>query len=595
MRVTDENFIKHLKKKREEALQYVIDEYMGIVKAIIYNALKSYNDPQIIEECISDTFLGAYENAKQFRGDKEDFRKWICTIAKFKAISKLRRLSKTPYFYELNEPGEATISAEEEYFIKTTTEEVFIMMTQLEQLDRDIFTMKYLSAIKVWTAIQYVGMAFSTPLGLLFIMQYLGFHMTRKKIMALLTIPFISLIMVATNDIHHFHYRVFEIDPILGAPYVHQEIGIWYIIHGIFTFGCMFVSFLLVLIHWKETTKSYRQQLIALMCGQLIPMITAFIYLLGLTPQGVDPVPMVLWASSFLYLWSINSSRLFRVLPVAKDAIFHSINDGVIVLDESARLIEFNQACSKVFPQLTRSMISRDIRKTWLEVTGQPMPFTLEAVVNTQDIEMVLSDHTYQVRVTELQHVNHGKGLLLIFTDITELKELQRQLEQLAFYDELTQIYNRRAFFQQCNQAYSEARESSSAFTVILMDIDHFKNVNDTYGHAIGDQLLVHVVKVCQSVLKNGELFARYGGEEFVLALKDSTLLEGQALANLLCNSVESQPLMTAEGAIRATISCGVAEGTKGQETLYQLLNNADKALYAAKQAGRNRVHVFLE
>ncbi len=452
-----------------------------------------------------------------------------------------------------------------------------------------------LGTIKVWTAIQYVGMAFSTPLGLLFIMQYLGFRLTRKKIMALLAIPFISLIMVATNDIHHFHYRVFEIDPVLGTPYVYQEIGIWYIIHGIFTFGCMFVSFLLVLIHWKETTKAYRQQLIALMCGQLIPMITAFIYLLGLTPQGVDPVPMVLWASSLLYLWSINSSRLFRVMPVAKDAIFHSINDGVIVLDESERLIEFNQACSKVFPQLTRSMIGRDIRKAWLEVTGQTMPFTLEAAVNTQDIEIVLSNHTYQVRITELQHVNHGKGLLLIFTDITELKELQRQLEQQAYYDELTQINNRRAFFQQCNQAYSEAGEASSAFTVILMDIDHFKNVNDTYGHAIGDQLLVHVVKVCQSVLKKGELFARYGGEEFVLALNYYTLSEGQALANLLCNSVESQPLMTTEGAIRATISCGVAEGTTGQETLYQLLNNADKALYAAKQAGRNRVHVYLE
>ena len=133
-------------------------------------------------------------------------------------------------------------------------------------------------------------------------------------------------------------------------------------------------------------------------------------------------------------------------MPVAKDAIFHSINDGVIVLDESARLIEFNQACSKVLPQLTRSMIGRDIRKAWLEVTGQTMPFTLESAMNTQDIEIVLSHHTYQVRVTELQHVNHGKGLLLIFTDITELKGLQRQLEQLAFYDELTQIYNRRAF-----------------------------------------------------------------------------------------------------------------------------------------------------
>lgn len=452
-----------------------------------------------------------------------------------------------------------------------------------------------LDAIKFWTAIQYVGMAFSTPLGLLFIMQYLGFHLSRKKIMALLAIPFISLIMVATNDMHHFHYKIFEVDPVLGAPYVYQEIGIWYIIHGIFTFGCMFVSFLLIVKYWKETSKTYRQQLIALMCGQLIPMITAFIYLLGLTPQGVDPVPMVLWISSLLYLWSINSSRLFSVMPVAKDAIFQSINDGVIVLDESFRLIEFNQACSKVFPQLTRSMFGVDFRKLWLEVTGQTMPFTLETTMNTQEIELDLMSHTYQVRISALRHVNHGNGHLLIFTDITELKKLQRMLEQQAYYDELTQIYNRRAFFQQCNQAFSEIRASSTAFTVVLMDIDYFKSVNDTYGHAVGDQLLVHVVQVCQSQLKKGELFARYGGEEFVLALKGYSLSKGEALAKQLCHCVETQPLMTIEGAIYATISCGVAEGTNEEETLYQLLNKADKALYGAKQAGRNRVHVYLE
>uniref|UniRef100_UPI0023ED30F9 histidine kinase N-terminal 7TM domain-containing protein n=1 Tax=Lysinibacillus fusiformis TaxID=28031 RepID=UPI0023ED30F9 len=87
-------------------------------------------------------------------------------------------------------------------------------------------------------------------------------------------------------DMHHFHYKIFEVDPVLGAPYVYQEIGIWYLIHGIFTFGCMFVSFLLIVKYWKETSKTYRQQLIALMCGHLIHMITAFIYLLCLTPQG---------------------------------------------------------------------------------------------------------------------------------------------------------------------------------------------------------------------------------------------------------------------------------------------------------------------
>ncbi|WP_322090975.1 histidine kinase N-terminal 7TM domain-containing protein [Cytobacillus massiliigabonensis] len=106
----------------------------------------------------------------------------------------------------------------------------------------------------------------------------------------------------------------------------------------------MFLALLLVFFHWKETAKVYRPQLIILMCGQLVPILTAFIYLLGFTPPGIDPVPMVLWISSLLYLWSIHSSRMFTIMPIAKDAIFNSINDGVIVLDETNRLIELNQA-----------------------------------------------------------------------------------------------------------------------------------------------------------------------------------------------------------------------------------------------------------
>ncbi|KOY80040.1 diguanylate cyclase [Lysinibacillus macroides] len=448
-----------------------------------------------------------------------------------------------------------------------------------------------LGAIKFWTTISYAGMAISAPLGLLFIMQYIGFNITKNKIVILLVIPFISLIMVATNDIHHFHYRVFEIDPVRGVPYIHQEIGVWYIIHGVFTFASMFVAFLLVLAHWKETVKTYRWQLIALMCGQFIPMIMGFVYLMGFTPQGIDPVPMTLWVSSLLYLWSIHSSHLFRVMPVAKDAIFHSINDGVIVLDQFYRLIEFNQACRKMFPQLSKSMFGMDFAQVWFIVAGQSMPFTLE----TREFEITLTTaeqtiRTYQVRITALQH---DKGILLIFTDITALKNLQTMLEQQAYYDELTQIYNRRAFFKQCNQAYREAIEASTAFTVILMDIDYFKKVNDTYGHAIGDQVLVHVAKVCQSQLTKGELFARYGGEEFVLALKGSTLAEGEALAEQLCHSVASQPLHTTEGMITTTISCGVAEVIHHEETLYQLLNKADQALYLAKRAGRNRVYIY--
>ncbi|MEK5040659.1 histidine kinase N-terminal 7TM domain-containing diguanylate cyclase [Sporosarcina sp. FSL K6-3457] len=455
-----------------------------------------------------------------------------------------------------------------------------------------------LEQIKFWTVILYIGLPFAPPLGLLFIMKYLGIKLTKKRYVALFIIPIVSLVMVATNDWHHFYYRVFEIDPILGAPYVHQEIGMWYMIYGAFIFSCMFVAFLLVLSRWRETAKVYRLQLFALMCSQLLPMLTAFLYLIGFTPPGIDPVPMVLWLSSLLYLWSINSSRMFMIMPVAKDTIFNSINDGVIVLDESYRLIEYNQVCVRMFPGLHKSMFGMDFDKVWFALVGDSFPSEFETAAFIWEMQVDVDDskRIYQVRTSLLQHTHDRKGLLLIFTDITELKRLQVKLEQQAYYDELTQILNRRAFFQQTEQDFAAAKKTSSPLTVILIDIDFFKKVNDTYGHDVGDQMLRHVVKVCQTQLEEGILFARYGGEEFVLALNGSTALEGEALANQLRRHVEAQPLITAEGAISVTLSSGVAEATQEtEETLHQLLNKADIALYAAKREGRNRVCVYTE
>jgi len=176
-----------------------------------------------------------------------------------------------------------------------------------------------LEQIKLWTIIIYIGMPFSAPLGLLFIMKYLGMNIMKKRYHVLLLIPVVTFVMVVTNDFHHLYYRILAVDPILGAPFIHQEIGLWYIVHGLFTFSCMFVAFLLVISRWKETAKMYRPQLIALLCGQLVPMLTAFVYLIGLTPPGVDPVPMVLWLSSLLYVGQLTPpgcSQLCRLQKI---------------------------------------------------------------------------------------------------------------------------------------------------------------------------------------------------------------------------------------------------------------------------------------
>lgn len=91
--------------------------------------------------------------------------------------------------------------------------------------------------------------------------------------------------------------------------------------------------------------------------------------------------------------------------------------------------------------------------------------------------------------------------MLIILTEITELKRLQAQLEKQAYFDELTQVYNRRAFFQQSGQKLEHAKAAQTPLTVILFDIDYFKKVNDTYGHMIGDQILKHVAQICQTKL----------------------------------------------------------------------------------------------
>nr|WP_306470841.1 sensor domain-containing diguanylate cyclase [Ectobacillus ponti] len=285
-------------------------------------------------------------------------------------------------------------------------------------------------------------------------------------------------------------------------------------------------------------------------------------------------------------------------MPVAKEVIFNSIGDGVIVLDKSNRLIEFNQAIRDMFPELDASVFGSGFHEVWFRLSGGAFPFQLEAVPFTREVQLMVQDaaRTYQIRALPLQYNAAGKGVLIIVSDITELKILQIQLEHQAYYDELTQIYNRRAFFQQCNREFAEAQNAHSAFTVILMDVDYFKRVNDTYGHHIGDQLLMHVVKVFQTELGEGALFARYGGEEFVFALSGYTPSEGEALADHLRISIEERQLLTAEGAVSVTVSCGVAGAAQcAGETLDGLLNKADKALYAAKKEGRNRVRVYKE
>ena len=172
-----------------------------------------------------------------------------------------------------------------------------------------------------------------------------------------------------------------------------------------------------------------------------------------------------------------------------------------------------------------------------------------------------------------------------------ELAAVHRQLEKQAVTDELTGLYNRRHLYDIYPKLWSEALRKHARLSVILIDLDHFKQVNDRFGHLVGDKVIVHLADILRECCRMSDFLFRMGGEEF-LVLTHGDAEGAQALAGKIREALESKPINDGQFIIRVTASFGVAqaEETDGLNGLVQTLARADKALYAAKDAGRNRV-----
>jgi two-component system, cell cycle response regulator len=167
----------------------------------------------------------------------------------------------------------------------------------------------------------------------------------------------------------------------------------------------------------------------------------------------------------------------------------------------------------------------------------------------------------------------------------------QRELLESALCDPLTQVYNRRFFLDRLESEFRFALRHRSHLSVVMIDVDHFKRINDTYGHVIGDAMLVEVANAVKPAVRAEDVFARYGGEEFVLLCRASDADQTEIVAERVRQRVAEQQLQSARGVVSVTISLGIATFPElAVENPIDLLTAADAALYAAKNAGRNRV-----
>ena len=175
---------------------------------------------------------------------------------------------------------------------------------------------------------------------------------------------------------------------------------------------------------------------------------------------------------------------------------------------------------------------------------------------------------------------------------IHELKSLQNKLRELATTDELTGTVRRRFFFEHAEQLRQEAVRYRKVFSLIFFDLDHFKSVNDNYGHSAGDEVLRQVADRIRSTLRASDLFARYGGEEFCILAPESDAAKAQVFADRIRKVVAQKPVNVGGGNhINVTISLGVAEFNP-EETISTLVQRADMGVYQSKDNGRNCVTV---
>ncbi len=176
--------------------------------------------------------------------------------------------------------------------------------------------------------------------------------------------------------------------------------------------------------------------------------------------------------------------------------------------------------------------------------------------------------------------------------EISAQKALERQLRVLAYTDPLTGLQNRRGFFAQVEQAMAHAVAGAPGPCVILIDLDHFKQINDRHGHPVGDEVLVQFAQVVLSLLREGDVFARMGGEEFCILLPHARAEQALEVAERVREFVAAHPFQTTAGVVRLSLSLGVAGCDAPIQSIDAVLSMADQAMYRAKQGGRNRTAV---
>ena len=438
--------------------------------------------------------------------------------------------------------------------------------------------------IEFWSRIQYIGQPFVASLLLMFVLYYV--ESDRRIPIVLDILPFLlpatAMVMRQTNHVHGLYYA--------NVEYVHRthrlvmaaEPAVWYWVLAIYDLLCLFLAFILIARYLVLSPRAHRLQATLLAVGCFLPVIPNIMYITGVPMGGLDINPIVLVLVSLLFYVAVLRNHHLTLAPVGRDWLVETMKDAVIVLDMNECIADANPSARRAFGNIDRDPV------------GMPLAEAFPALRDSLDHGMRVSERG---RVWELSRTvlpaNRGpeEGVLIVARDVTEREMLVEKLARMAREDTLTGLLNRHSWDASVATEMMTLARYGRFGSVIYLDLDHFKQVNDTLGHAAGDALLINMARVLKSSVRRPDLVGRYGGEEFVLFLPESSPVDAFEVAERL--RVELKEAMSSEKSVVSSVtgSFGVAGAKITEDTdLEALVSMADEAMYVSKRKGRDRV-----
>jgi diguanylate cyclase (GGDEF)-like protein/PAS domain S-box-containing protein len=466
----------------------------------------------------------------------------------------------------------------------------------------------------VWSKLEYVGNGATAALFLLFASRWSGrvaWLQDRRRWLTFL-LPAAGIALAATNERHHLIWTSFTPGS-AGSNIVIYGHGLGYFLVVGAIYAYIVSACILLALPPARPLPRPRHEARTILIAAAFPLSAGILYSIGIDPvPGLNLVPISFFFTTVVFLIGMGFFRVFDLIPAARDALVEEMPDAVLIVDEGGRIVDANPTAA-----------------LWLGGAGPlaghpaievfaPWPDLLSALSRGRAarVEVTLRDAPLlyvDARIAPVREPAHGRtGFFLVLNDITKRHEsettLQRanarlagQLEQIvalqaelrdqAIRDPITGLFNRRYLDEALPRELARAAHERGTLSVAMIDIDHFKETNDRYGHREGDRLLALLGSLLRDRTRPGDASCRYGGEEFLVVLPGTS--SASAVQRMDEIRQESVARCRAAGfADPPTLSIGVATFPEHAESDAALLRAADAALYRAKGEGRNRVCV---